>query len=56
MKEPIKMCFELPDKCPKDLELMSIWIQAWNVYSNELSDLEKKAAINWITSRLQTEL
>ena len=56
MAELVTKKFTVPENCPKDIELMSIWTQAYNEYSDELNAQQFIAAVNWFKSYIDSEM
>lgn len=54
--EQIKKEFTVPADSPKDLELMSIWAQAAEAYSPELTPAQFRAAVNWFKSYIDIRM
>lgn len=47
MTTPVTIEFVLPENCPKDIELMSIWAQAAKAYGQDLTPDQMEAAVEW---------
>ena len=56
MTNPVKVSFIIPENCPKDIELMSIWSQAFHEYHDELNAQQFIAAVNWFKSYIDSEM
>ena len=56
MTDPVKKAFTIPQDCPKDIELMSIWSQAFHEYHDELNAQQFIAAVNWFKSYIDSEM
>lgn len=54
MATPVKREFVLPENCPKDIELMSIWAQAANEYAHILTPQQMISAANWFKSYIDS--
>ena len=55
MSDPVSRNYIIPDGCPKDIELMSIWAQATEDYLGELTDAQFRAAVNWFKSYIESK-
>ena len=56
MPEPVKKEFMIPENCPKDIELMSIWANAYQDYSDDLTIEQIEAAVAWFKSWIDAEI
>lgn len=53
--KPLRVEFEVPNNCPPDIELMSIWAQAYERYAEKLNDAEFQAAVTWFRSYIDAK-
>jgi hypothetical protein len=42
--------FEIPDNCSPDIELMSIWSEAYHDYATQMTTKQLACAITWFKS------
>jgi len=56
MNDPVKIEFTIPENCPKDIELMSMLVQAYKHCGGTLTNDQIKTALAWFKSYIAADL